>query len=157
MADDASDLKTMTADLIASFVSNNPITPTELPRLVRSVYSALGGLDLPPEPEPASHERPSPYQIKKSITPEALISFIDGKPYKSLKRHIQSRGMTVEDYRRTYGLPTSYPMVSEATSAMRSAFAKSIGLGRKAASPKPPPAKPKPSRTKRRKDPVDPR
>ncbi len=45
-----------------------------------------------------------PAQIRKSITPDALISFIDGKPYKTLKRHLTGNGLTMEEYRQRFGL-----------------------------------------------------
>jgi ROS/MUCR transcriptional regulator protein len=35
-----------------------------------------------------------PVSVKKSITPDFLISMEDGKRYKSLKRHLTGRGLT---------------------------------------------------------------
>ncbi len=69
--------------------------------------------------------------MRKSITPETLISFEDGRPYKTLKRHLAGRGLTPEQYRQKWGLPADYPMVSPNYSAARSQMAKSLGLGRK--------------------------
>ena len=68
---------------------------------------------------------PRPAQIRKSITPDALISFIDGKPYKTLKRHLTGNGMTIEQYRERFGLPRDYPSTAASYSAQRSALAKS--------------------------------
>ena len=61
-----------------------------------------------------------------------VISLIDGKPYRTLRRHLSTHGLTPEDYRRRYGLKADYPMVAEAYSESRRAMAKVIGLGRKA-------------------------
>lgn len=70
--------------------------------------------------------------IRKSITPDHIISLEDGKPYKSLKRHLQSSyGMTPEQYRAKWGLPPYYPMVAPNYAAKRSELALRIGLGRK--------------------------
>jgi predicted transcriptional regulator len=81
------------------------------------------------EPDPA----PTPaVSVKKSITPDHLISLEDGKKYKSLKRHLTSRGMTPDEYRAKWGLPKDYPMVAASYSAQRSNLAKTLGLGRKA-------------------------
>ena len=80
----------------------------------------------------------TPAQIRKSITPEALISFEDGKPYKTLKRHLTTHGMTVAEYKAKWGLPNDYPTTAPAYSEARSAMAKALGLGqggRKAKSP----------------------
>ncbi|WP_418291974.1 MucR family transcriptional regulator [Methylobacterium durans] len=75
-------------------------------------------------------EKPMPSQVRKSITPDALISFIDGKPYKALKRHLSTHGLDPYSYRQRYGLPNDYPMMAAAYAAQRSKLAKAIGLGR---------------------------
>jgi len=50
---------------------------------------------------------------------------------KMLKRHLRSAyGMTPEDYRRKWGLPSDYPMVAPNYAAQRADFARAIGLGR---------------------------
>ena len=56
---------------------------------------------------------------------------IDGKPYKTLRRHLSGHGLTPEQYRERYNLKSDYPMVSENYSEQRRAMAKKIGLGRK--------------------------
>ena len=76
--------------------------------------------------------KPTAAQVRKSITPDALISFIDGKPYKMLKRHLTTHGLTGKAYQERYGLPLNYPMTALSYSAARSALAKKLGLGRKA-------------------------
>jgi predicted transcriptional regulator len=50
--------------------------------------------------------------VQRSITPEALISFEDGKPYKRLRRHLAARGLTPDQYRKKWGLPDDYPLVA---------------------------------------------
>jgi predicted transcriptional regulator len=81
------------------------------------------------EPEIAV-EKPTAAQIRKSISDEGIVSFIDGKPYKTLKRHLTKHGLTPQAYRQRYGLPADYPMVAPGYAAQRSALAKEIGLGR---------------------------
>jgi predicted transcriptional regulator len=73
----------------------------------------------------------TPAQIRRSITPDALVSFEDGKSYKTLKRHLSTRGLSVEQYKAKWGLPADYPVVSPNYSAARSAMAKTLGLGQK--------------------------
>jgi predicted transcriptional regulator len=60
-----------------------------------------------------------------------LISFEDGKAYKTLRRHLSVKGLTPDQYREKWGLPRDYPMVSPSYSAQRSEMARSIGLGQK--------------------------
>jgi predicted transcriptional regulator len=75
-------------------------------------------------------EKPSPAQIRKSVRDDGIVSFIDGKTYKTLKRHLNSHGLDQHSYRARYGLPSDYPMVAPSYAATRSALAKAIGLGR---------------------------
>jgi predicted transcriptional regulator len=56
---------------------------------------------------------------------------IDGKPYKTLRRHLARHGLTPEQYRERFGLKPDYPMTAESYSQVRRAMAQKIGLGRK--------------------------
>lgn len=140
MADDtytaASDARDGTIELVSAYVSNTNtrLTAEEFQALIRETFATLSSLDVSPtggEPETTVPDRKSRAEIKKSIGDAALISFEDGKPYKSLKRHLGTRGMTPEDYRAKWGLPSDYPMVHPAYSAQRSELARAIGLGSK--------------------------
>jgi predicted transcriptional regulator len=126
-----SDLREITATIVAAYVGNNAVARADLPEVVKSVAGALSGLSEPKAPE----QQPlvPPVSVKKSITPDYLISMEDGKQYKSLKRHLSVRGLTPEEYRQKWGLPADYPMVAANYAAARSALAKSMGLGRKPA------------------------
>ncbi len=73
--------------------------------------------------------RPTPHQIRKSIQPDHLVSFEDGKSYKTLKRHLTRLGLTSDEYRQKWGLPHDYPMVAASYSERRSELARSAGLG----------------------------
>ena len=128
----------ITADIIAAYVSGNHVQAAELPALIASVHAALNDLRTGAPAEPAGPEKPTPAQVKKSITPDALISFIDGKRYKTLKRHVTKAGLTMEEYRARYGLPSDYPSTAASYSAHRSELARAAGLGqqRRKAAPK---------------------
>lgn len=121
----------LTVDLVSAYVSNNPLPIADITGLIASTYAAVVGLSKGTASGEVVAEaaRPSANVIKRSITPEGLISFIDGKTYKTLKRHLTGHGLNPDQYRTKYGLPRDYPMVSENYSAQRSALAKAIGLG----------------------------
>src|SRR5215213_5563001 len=119
----------LSAEIVSAFVSNNSVTTADLPSLISNVHAALENLGKPAHPEPAKLVPPVP--IKKSITPDFLVSLEDGKRYKSLKRHLAGRGLTPDQYRDKWGLPRDYPMVAPNYSARRSELARSLGLGRK--------------------------
>ncbi|TXN57906.1 MucR family transcriptional regulator, partial [Methylobacterium sp. WL18] len=74
-------------------------------------------------------DKPSAAQIRKSVQHDGIVSFIDGKTYKTLKRHLTANGLSPQSYRERYGLPTDYPMVAPSYAEQRSALAKAIGLG----------------------------
>ncbi|TXN73724.1 MucR family transcriptional regulator [Methylobacterium sp. WL6] len=126
---------TMAAELVAAYVSNNRVPATELPALIRTVHAALNdianGTAADRANAPAEEvEQPTAAQIKKSVRPDGLVSFIDGKAYKTLKRHLTKHGLDPNSYRAKFGLPVDYPMTAAAYSEARSALAKNIGLGR---------------------------
>jgi predicted transcriptional regulator len=137
-SENASGIETV-ADIVAAYVSNNSVRPSDLPELIASVHAALAGLGAPSGPVVEQVEKPTPAQIRKSITPDGLISFVDGKAYKTLKRHLTKHGMDFDAYRARYGLPSDYPSTAANYSAQRSALAKNLGLGqqRRAATPEP--------------------
>ncbi|MCJ2032639.1 MucR family transcriptional regulator [Methylobacterium sp. J-068] len=127
----ASDYVTLTADVVSAYVSNNSIPINDLGNLLNSVHAALSGLAASGSAAPAKDEveKATPAQIKKSITPDALISFEDGKSYKTLKRHLTLRGLSPAAYRTKHGLPSDYPMTCANYSAQRSELARTLGLG----------------------------
>ncbi|RWI54678.1 MAG: transcriptional regulator [Mesorhizobium sp.] len=138
------DLIGLTADIVAAYVQSNPLPTVGLPDLIVGVHAALLKLEQPavavqPAPVPAVNP-------KKSVFPDYIVSLENGRKFKSMKRHLGLLGMTPSEYRAKWGLATDYPMVAPSYAAQRSALAKSMGLGRKAAPP-PKSARAKPKAT----------
>ena len=128
---DTSNLSTLTADIVSAYVSQSSIGKEELGALIGGVHAALkqasiGKVEAPPEPQTPA------VPIKKSVTPDYIISLEDGRKFKSMKRYLGIRNMTPAEYRKKWGLPSDYPMVAPNYAAARSQLAKNIGLGRKA-------------------------
>ena len=121
----------MVGDIVSAYVSNNHVAATDLPALIATVHAAITGVVAAPAVDPIkpTPEKLTPAQIRKSVTSNAIISFIDGRRYKTLKRHLTVHGLTPDTYRAKFGLPSDYPMVSAAYSEVRSGLAKSLGLG----------------------------
>ena len=120
----------MAAEVVAAFISNNPLPKSELPALIQAVCSAVERLGKAPENAPPQVELKAPaVPIRKSITPDFLICLEDGKQFKSLRRHLAGLGLTPEQYREKWKLPPDYPMVAPNYAVLRSAMAKKIGLG----------------------------
>lgn len=122
------------ATIVAAYVGNNHVASGNLPALIESVFQALTALT---SVEPKAVEAPPlvpAVPIKKSVTDDYIICLEDGKSFKSLKRHLMTHyDLTPEAYRTKWKLPADYPMVAPNYAAARSALAKTMGLGRKAA------------------------
>jgi predicted transcriptional regulator len=124
----------LASDIVAAYVSNNPVAVTDLPAMIKSVHATLGGLSGMEGLDFQTSQKPA-IPVKKSITPEYLICLEDGKKLKMLKRYLRSRfKLTPDQYRAKWGLPADYPMVAANYAARRSEFAKKIGLGRTSSS-----------------------
>lgn len=120
----------LAAQIVSAFISYNPLPKSELPALIHAVHSAVERSVKGPENVPPQAVRQEPaVPIRKSITPDYLISLEDGKRYKLLRRHLTGLGLTPEQYREKWRLPSDYPMVAPNYAARRSELAKTIGLG----------------------------
>jgi predicted transcriptional regulator len=126
------DLTTLTVELLSAFVSNNTIDSGDLAGLIQSTHTALAGINAPAPVEPPAPEYEPAVTVRKSLgSREHILSLIDGKPYKTLKRHLSGHGLTPAEYRERYKLPADYPMVAPSYSEHRREVAQRLGLGRK--------------------------
>lgn len=121
----------LTTNIVAAHVSNNTVTVSDLPKLIRDVHETLSQVEQGGQ---STQERPTPaVPIKKSVTPDYIICLEDGKKLKMLKRHLKTAyNMSPEEYREKWGLPPDYPMVAPNYAKQRSRLAKEIGLGTRA-------------------------
>ncbi|MDI6026542.1 MucR family transcriptional regulator [Corticibacterium sp. UT-5YL-CI-8] len=121
----------LTADVVAAYVSNNPVPVGDLASLIADVHAALGRIGGAPEAPAVDRQKPA-VNPKRSVHDEYIICLEDGKKFKSLKRHLMTHyGMTPEQYREKWGLDPNYPMVAPMYAEARSQLAKKMGLGRK--------------------------
>ena len=122
----------LAAEIVSAFVSNNSVPVADLLSLIASVHTALQNAGHPVQQEEEAKPTPA-VSVRKSITMDYIISLEDGKPYKSMKRHLARLGLTPDAYREKWGLPRDYPMVASSYAAKRSELAKSMGLGQRRA------------------------
>ncbi|WP_150293670.1 MucR family transcriptional regulator [Sphingobium estronivorans] len=146
----------LTVTLLSAYFVNNTVPSSELPALVEGTRRALLGdatvaaaAPLAESKEDAVEAAASASEFKPAVTleeslasPDHILSLIDGKPYKALKRHLSAHGLTTVEYRARYDLPADYPMVAPGYSASRREVAIRLGLGgkRKGVSAPPTPA-----------------
>ncbi len=135
MPEDTLDFAELTVEVVSSYVANHTIRPEEVPAFIAATHAAIAGLGKPAEAEPApaaSPEHTPAVTARKSLaSKDHIVSMIDGKSYKTLRRHLSTHGLTPAEYRERYGLKPDYPMVAESYSATRRELAQKIGLGRK--------------------------
>ncbi|MGU3541050.1 MucR family transcriptional regulator [Methylobacterium sp. A54F] len=121
---------TLTADIVSAYVSNNHVQSAELPKLLSDVHEAICGVSASANAaSEAGPAKATAQEIRRSVTADYLISFEDGKQYKTLRRHLTLRGLTPEQYRAKWGLAPDYPMTSQSYSEQRSELARALGLG----------------------------
>ncbi len=126
----SADLLRMTAEVVAAYVRNNPLSAADLSAVIHTVHRSLAALDGG-EASNVEPQRPA-VAIRRSVQPDHIVCLEDGKKLKMLKRHLRTTyGMSPEEYRAKWGLPPDYPMVAPNYAKQRSEFAKQIGLGRK--------------------------
>ncbi|MGU3419235.1 MucR family transcriptional regulator [Methylobacterium sp. D54C] len=118
--------------IVCAYVIRNPVSPVQLCEILASTYEMLSQISAGPARAVATPEAATAREIRASIQVEGLISFIDGRSYKTLKRHLTAYGLTPEEYRAKYGLPRDYPMVAPGYAAKRSEIARSLQLRHRA-------------------------
>ena len=127
---DRSELLALTSEIVSSHVANNSVNQADLATMITTVFTTLEGLAGPQE-EPVEELKPA-VSIKKSVTDEYVFCLEHVKKLKMLKRPLStSYGLTPDEYRAKWGLPSDYPMVAPAYARKRQELAKKIGLGRK--------------------------
>lgn len=116
--------------------TNTRATTDDVPAFLQAMHDTLTKLETPdattPEPENEAQNFTPAVSVRKSLaSPDYILSMIDGKPYRTLRRHLTGHGLTPDEYRQRYGLKADYPMVAPTYSESRRAMAKTFGLGRK--------------------------
>jgi predicted transcriptional regulator len=143
---------------------NTRVAVEDVPAFLRNMHStvtelasgSVGSNETSEDAELQAQFTPAVSVRKSLASKDHIISMIDGKPYKTLRRHLSTNGLTPEEYRARYNLKADYPMVAPSYSEARRAVAHKIGLGAKGrtARSKIPPASipgPAPARKRRAK------
>ncbi|MEO7787377.1 MAG: MucR family transcriptional regulator, partial [Sphingomicrobium sp.] len=158
-----SDLVELATELTIAWLGNpnNRASVDEVPTFLRAMHAAVRDLSQQGGSASAAESRddtgsehvPAVTARKSLSSRDHIISLIDGKAYKTLRRHLSTHGLTPTEYRTRYKLKPDYPMVAPTYSEQRRAMAVKIGLGSKgrAARAEGTPATQKPARAPRAK------
>ena len=139
MADDTTDLNAveLAVELTIAWLgnpntrSNAEDVPAFMGKMHDTVQQLMGSAQPEAAAEPEQQHQGKVTARKSLASKDHIISMIDGKPYKTLRRHLSTNGLSPDQYRERYGLKSDYPMVAPTYSESRRAMAKQIGLGRK--------------------------
>ena len=149
--DQANNLVELATELTIAWLGNpnNRVGADDVPAFLQTMHATLGALDTGPRGAGSQDDAPQQdftpaVTVRKSLgSKDHIISMIDGRPYKTLKRHLSGHGLTPDEYRARYNLRADYPMVAENYSIARREMAHKIGLGQKGRTAKAAAAKPK--------------
>ena len=123
------DLVALTVDIVAAYVRYNAVFSDDLPELIVTIHSALADNEHP-QVEPEIKLVPA-VDPRRSVFPDFIVSLESGQKFKLLRSHLRLLGMTPEQYRAKWGLPSTYPMVAPNYATQRSTLAKLRKFGHK--------------------------
>jgi len=135
-------LRELVSNVAAAYFSNSSVSPADIPSVLAQIAASLGAIGESAEARSVAapgrqRGKPTESEIRNSIRPDGLISFEDGRAYKTLRRHLNKLGLTPSQYRAKWGLPHDYPLVAPNLSEFRSAMARQKQLGRQPKDPAP--------------------
>lgn len=117
------------ARVLCAYLSRNTVSADDLPALSARTYAALEAVFAGAATGAPPTEPPTPDQIAASVTPDAIVSFENGRRYRSLRRHLNQLGLSEDQYRAKWGLPADYPLVAQSFSDLRSSAARAQRFG----------------------------
>ena len=121
---DADRLVKITVAIVSAYARHNVLSTADLVSLLPRVRDSLATLSLDAASKLARGPVPS-VPIDRSVTREHIVCLEDGKWFKTLTRHLSSvHGLTPQQYRSRWGLPSDYPMMSRNYAATRHRVAK---------------------------------
>ena len=155
MSDQNRHLLTLSAQIVAAHSANNEVGIEVLPIVIRNVYNTLADLgpanfqgsvvvsypqavQNEPHHDHDGHDQSHAHNVYvhptygQTVYDDHLICMEDGLTMKMLKRHLLTvHGMSPDEYRAKWGLPSDYPMVAAEYAKLRSSLALQSGLGLK--------------------------
>ena len=120
--------QSLVTQIVSGYVKKNQVALADISTVINTVFKSLVSLGKAPEPPP----QPA-VSIRQSVRPTYVVCLECGVRGKMLRRHLrESHGLNPNEYRGKWGLSPDHPITAPGYSQERSAFAKQIGLGRRA-------------------------
>ena len=120
----------MTVDIVSAYLSNKAVDLEGLSSAFTHTYKVLSESNSSLIQLGQRTNKPPAVPISESVTDDYIVCLEDGKKMQMLKNHLNSLyKMSVDDYKKRWGLPDDYPSVSPSYTKRRSLIAKNTGLG----------------------------
>lgn len=127
---DTQDILELTVAIVSAHLSTKETDAAEIPSLIKTVHETLVGLSSGASYASQMAPMAPAVPIEESVHPDYIVCLEDGRHLQVLKRHLMTAfGMTVDEYKKRWGLPADYPTVAPNYSKRRSNIAKDTGLG----------------------------
>ena len=127
----ADSLVKLAAEVVSAYVSNNnhKVSPQEIPSILQEVHASLSQIKQKVSRLSPGLQKPA-VEVEDSVHDDYIVCLEDGRKLKILKRYLRTHfGMSLEEYRTKWNLPSDYPSVAPNYTKKRSKFAKDIRLG----------------------------
>lgn len=113
------------AEIVAAYLTSNPMPPDEIPALIEKVHATL----LRVRHADALAKLPA-VNPEQSVT-ETLVTCLEcGRTMRFLRRHLKAaHGLSPHAYRLRWSLPANHALIAPDYSNRRAAIAREIGLG----------------------------
>jgi predicted transcriptional regulator len=119
----------LVAQIVSGYLKKNQVAVADISTVINTVYQSLLSLGKAVEPTP---QNPA-VSIRQSVRPNYVVCLECGARGKMLRKHLrQAHGLEADEYRAKWRLSSDHPITAPGYSQVRAAFAKKIGLGRKA-------------------------
>ena len=125
------DILRMTVRVTAAYLGQNTLPAERIASVLADVHGSISRIAGAEQLQIEKPSRRPAVSVAKSLAPDYIVCLEDGRRMKMLKRHIKAAyGLTPEEYRQRWNLPSDYPMVAPRSAQQRSQFAKKMGLGK---------------------------
>lgn len=127
---DTHDILELTTAIVSAHLSTKETDAADIPTLIKTIHETLRSLSSSmPRAQQLAEIAPA-VPIEESVQPDYIVCLEDGRHLQVLKRHLKTAfGMSIEEYKKRWGLPSDYPTVAPNYSKRRSSIAKDTGLG----------------------------
>jgi predicted transcriptional regulator len=124
----------LAARIVTAYLRHHRLAADQIGTLIATVHQALGRLGNATE---AAIERTPAVPVRRSVQRDYVVCLECGQRGRTLRRHLATHDLTVEEYRARWHLPPEHPLVAPTYREKRSQLAKQLGLGRRQATDPP--------------------